>query len=185
MCWAPHSFPPEHPDSFSVAPRPTGLWVYLQNAWQLWWGANCQGGDETLPCPYTPSCVTLALLLGSLPCSPCTSLRGDVVEPPLSWASLQPKQGCPQRPLWTGWPHSAVWFGKASSQRKEVWWVATSTKHQVALLFRQMLSLRRCKGLGWIFLTEDGKDITWFHNESLKLEKGNSPGKSEGVIKRT
>lgn len=74
---------------------------------------------------------------------------------------------------------------KSAPVKRHVRSVATSTKHQVALLFRQVLSLRKCRGLGWIFLTEDSKDITWFHNESLKLEKGNSPGKSEGVIKRT
>lgn len=93
-----------------MPPCPTGLWVLSSEcliAWQ-WWGPNCQGDDESPPCPYTPLCVTFALLLGSPPCIPCTSLRGDVVEPTLSSASLQPKQGCPQRPLWAGWPLSLV-----------------------------------------------------------------------------
>lgn len=156
MCWALHSF---HPPSTS---KTAFLWHHVPQAHEsisrvpdsCGEDQMAKVGDETLPCPYTPPCVTFALLLGSPPCSPCTSLRGDVtVEPTLSSASQQPKQGCPRRPLRAtllqcGLARPAAEGRKSALVKHRVWSVATSTKHQVALLFRQVLSLRRCRGLG-------------------------------------
>lgn len=107
MFWAAHRFPPWTPRWHHV-PQAYESISRVPDSW---------GGDQM----DKGVMRAFALLLESPSCSPCTSLRGDVtVEPTLSSASLQPKQGCPQRPFWTGQPCSPVCFGKASSWEKEV-----------------------------------------------------------------
>lgn len=104
---------------------------------------------------------------------------------------LQPKQVCPRSPHRTARPRSPAQSGKASSQGKEICACKTphlvwSHKHKApgCVAFWAGVALEKMQRSG-INFPEDAADITWFHNESLKLEKGNSPGKSKGVIKRT
>lgn len=184
--------PPEHIwDTFFPALCPTGMWLSPQVRDNR---REEQMAERTMRAPF---------LLAPQHTShfhPCWGHQHAFLSPPrdemlrgspacghpaCSWS--RSALGQHSHALQHGLGRPAAKGRKSALVKHHIWSGATSTKHRDV-----SFSGRCCPWEGaevwdefsWT-LTEDAADFTWFHNESLELEKGNSPGKSKGVIKRT
>lgn len=151
-------------DKFSLAPCPTSVWVYLWKCVTAMEGIKWPWWQWEPPFSLHPNTCCL--------CTPAGSHHHAVLSPlynEMLWGSPPCRQpACSQgksalrdhfRQHCHALQHSLA--RPASKRRKSVlvkhhiWSGATSTKHWDALLFRRVLPLKRCRGLGWIFLNTD------------------------------